>query len=174
MVLFNLLGHSYHPTCTSSQARNDENLLSYDLSDFTSNLNMDVESAENSALFRPAKRRKFQRGRRSIEDGDLSAELAPLDSLARDDLRCPSDDPALTQILRQRKNNKNRRHGIEFSTVRSRMGMDHTMSNSLATIELKGDRLKAISDRFVGHTGQVVDVDKHMFAHSQSLHHLQL
>jgi hypothetical protein len=124
---------------------------------------MDIETAGNSALFRPAKRRKFQRTRRLTEDGDTHAELASPETGGRDASDHPPDEPALTEILRQRKTNKNRRQGIEFSTMRPSAAIESTMSHSLTTIEPQVDRLKAISDRFVGHTGQVVDVDKHMF-----------
>jgi hypothetical protein len=135
---------------------------------------MDRENAQNSGLFRPAKKRKFQRSTRPTEDGDLHAELAPSDLPPRDENDRPSDELALTQILRLRKTNKNRRQGIEFSTIRPSTTTEPTMSNSLATVQPEVHRLKAISDRFVGHTGQVVDVDKHMFVLSLRLHRLPL
>jgi hypothetical protein len=124
---------------------------------------MDVETAEHSALFRPAKRRMFQRARRSTEDGDVHVGLASLDSPSPEAVERQSDEPALTEILRKRKTSKNRCQGIEFSTLKLSAVTEPTMSNSLTTTEPQVDRVKAISDRFVGHTGQVVDVDKHMF-----------
>jgi hypothetical protein len=125
---------------------------------------MDIDNTQNAVLFRPAKKRRFQRSTRPTEDGDLHAELAaPPDLPARDENDRLSDEPALTQILRQRKTNKNRRQGIEFSTIRHSTATEPTMSNSLTTVQPEVHRLRALSDRFVGHTGQVVDVDKHMF-----------
>jgi hypothetical protein len=124
---------------------------------------MDIETEENPALFRPAKRRKFQRSRRPTEDEDLHTELACPESPARDDIEHSPDEPALTEILRQRKTTKTRRQGIEFSTLRPSSATEPTMSNGLTVIKPQVERLRAISDRFVGHTGQVVDVDKHMF-----------
>jgi hypothetical protein len=127
---------------------------------------MDIMKPQNPGLFRPAKKRKFHRSTRPIEHGGPHDELAPPDLAARDENEHLSDEPALAQILRQRKTNKNRRQGIEFSTLRPSTATEPTMSNSLATVQPEVHRLKAISDRFVGHTGQVVDVDKHMFVFS--------
>lgn len=124
---------------------------------------MDVETAEHSPLFRPAKRRMFQRARRSTEDRDINVGLASLESASREAAEHSLDEPALTEILRRRKTSKNRRQGIEFSTPKPSTASEPTMSISLTTIEPQVDRVQAISDRFVGHTGQVVDVDKHMF-----------
>lgn len=124
---------------------------------------MDVDTTENSSLFRPAKRRRFQRRRNPTEDGDLHAEAASPDTSAGEDGSHPLDEPAFSEILRHRRANKNRRQGIEFSTTRPTTATNATMSPSLATKEPPVDGLKAISDRFIGHTGQVVDVDKHMF-----------
>ena len=106
-------------------------------------------------LFRPAKRRKFQRIRAELDSADNEDAAAARDR--------PSDEPALVQVLKQRKASRNRRQGIEFSAMKANAETDSAMSNSLTTIEPKAERLRGISDRFVGHTGQVVDVNKHMF-----------
>lgn len=123
---------------------------------------MDIETTENQTLFRPAKRRKFQRSRPPTEDETLRTELTCPESPAREDIEYSLNEPALTEILRQRKT-KARRQGIEFSTLRPSSATESTMFNGLMVTDPQVDRLRAISDRFVGHTGQVVDVDKHMF-----------
>src|SRR4051794_4528215 len=122
---------------------------------------MDVEMGDDVALFRPAKRRKFHRPKRANEDQDVDAPLASPDN--EEQSNHTSDAPALTEILKLRKANRNRRQGIEFSTTKPVGEAESSMSTSLTTIEPQADRLRAISDRFIGHTGQVVDVDKHMF-----------
>ena len=121
-------------------------------------IDMDVEMP-GDALFRPAKRRKFQRIRAELDSADEDAAAA-----------CdhPSDEPALLQVLKQRKTSRNRRQGIEFSAIKANAETDSTIANTLTTIEPKAERLRGISDRFVGHTGQVVDVDKHMFVPPKS------
>jgi len=135
-------------------------------------LSMDVEMGGDTALFRPAKRRKFQRPKRANEDQDVDAPLASPDK--EEQSNHTSDAPALTEILKLRKANRNRRQGIEFSTAKSVAEAESSMSDSLTTIEPPPDRLRAISDRFVGHTGQVVDVDKHMFVLSPGTYYLSL
>jgi hypothetical protein len=115
----------------------------------------------DAALFRPKKRRKFQRPKHASEDQDVDAPLTSPDN--EEQSNHTSDAPALAEILKLRKANRNRRHGIEFSTSKAVPEADSSMSTSLTTTEPQADRLRAISDRFVGHTGQVVDVDKHMF-----------
>ena len=132
---------------------------------------MDLEMEGDAALFRPAKRRKFQRPKRANEDQDVDAPLASPD---KEQSNHTSDAPALTQILKLRKANRNRRQGIEFSTTKTAVEAEPSMSNSLTTTEPQADRLRAISDRFVGHTGQVVDVDKHMFVLSLAIYYLSL
>ena len=122
---------------------------------------MDVE-IPGDALFRPAKRRKFQRLRTELGSPD-SEDAAGADDLA-------SDGPALTQILKQRKANRNRHHGIEYSTAKANAEMNSTMPENSTMIEPQAERLKSISDRFVGHTGQVVDVDRHMFVQPLKTH----
>lgn len=124
---------------------------------------MDIDTTLSSVLFRPAKRRKFQRTRHLTEDGDIHAELASSETGAcgaRDD---SPDEPAFTEILRQRKTNRNRRQGIEFSPMTPNAVTESSTSNNLTAMAPQVARLRTISDRFVGHTGQVVDVDKHMF-----------
>src|ERR1700722_10588610 len=132
---------------------------------------MDLEMGGDAALFRPAKRRKFQRPKRANEDQDVNA---PLTSPDKEQSNHTSDAPALTKILKLRKANRNRRQGIEVSTTKTVVEAEPSMSNSLTTTEPQADRLRAISDRFVGHTGQVVDVDKHMFALSPDTYYLSL
>ena len=119
-------------------------------------------------VFRPAKRRKFQRPRHPTEDEDAHDGLTFEGTGGRAARNGPPDEPALTEILRQRKTNKIRRQGIEFSAMRPNAATGSTVSNSLTIMEPQGDRLQTISDRFVGHTGQVVDVDKHMFVLSRA------
>jgi hypothetical protein len=122
---------------------------------------MDTESiAVEATAFRPAKRRKFTRNRRAPESDEPQASRLNSDSSENDSeaLNAPVAD-----ILRLRKT-KTRRNGIEFSNIRTRSSEPPPASFAdQAVADSEKERLKAISDRFVAHSGQVVDVDRHMF-----------
>ncbi|KAK2846393.1 hypothetical protein FQN49_005769 [Arthroderma sp. PD_2] len=123
---------------------------------------MDVDAP----LFNPAKRRKFMRRRADdtrLEDepktsGHRMTEPDTRTSPVRDEME--TDDTGVADIVRLRKPYRVRKGGIEFSTSRS------ARNDSLVPVsEAAADgRLSGISDRFVGHSGQKVDVDKHMMA----------
>lgn len=117
-------------------------------------------TAVKSTAFRPAKRRKFTRNRRAPESDELQPPRLDSDSLDNDSeaLIAPVAD-----ILRLRKT-KTRRNGIEFSNIRTRSSEPPPASCAdQAVVDSEKERLKAITDRFVAHSGQVVDVDRHMF-----------
>jgi hypothetical protein len=122
---------------------------------------MDTEMAVvESTAFRPAKRRKFTRNRRGAESDDLQASRLDTDSPDTD-----SEEPIapLADIVRLRKT-KMRRNGIEFSNMGTRSSEPPPASSAdQAVVDSEKERLKAITDRFVAHSGQVVDVDRHMF-----------
>ena len=122
---------------------------------------MDTElTSVESTAFRPAKRRKFTRNRRAPESDELQPLRLDSDSLDNDSeaLVAPVAD-----ILRLRKT-KTRRNGIEFSNIRTRSSEPPPVSSAdQAVVDSDKERLKAITDRFVAHSGQVVDVDRHMF-----------
>lgn len=121
---------------------------------------MDTELGRLEATaFRPAKRRKYTRNRRASDGDELGSRLV--------DTAAPDNDPEgviapVTNILRLRKH-KIRKHGIEFSNTRTLVSEPSPSSTDLAIIDADAERIKAISDRFVAHSGQVVDVDTHMF-----------
>lgn len=123
-------------------------------------------------LFNSAKRRKFLRKRATSPIPDSEARDQPTDQ----DSNCatPSATPAtgedddqsvpIAEILRARKALKSRRAGVEFSTDSGRNGDFTTRSSEMSTTnEASVGRLGGITDRFVGLSGQKVDVDKHMY-----------
>ena len=124
---------------------------------------MEAEMTGEPALFRPNKRRKFQRARPRTEDEDNRTEVASSAAETQERNGQGAEAPAIAEILKSRKAQRNRRHGVEFSNARTNKPSENSVSTSLTTIDPQVDKLRAISDRFVGHTGQVVDVDKHMF-----------
>ncbi|KAL4801408.1 hepatocellular carcinoma-associated antigen 59-domain-containing protein [Aspergillus unguis] len=132
---------------------------------------MDTEVEPNpELLFRSAKRRKFQRRRPEVTDGQQETQASNEDISAS---QSPQDDSEPAQppnALRLRRLHRPRKGGIEFSTT-SRPTPDRTdhLSEVVATEEdLESERIRAMGDRFTAHTGQTVDVDKHMMAYIES------
>ncbi|KAI9368941.1 hepatocellular carcinoma-associated antigen 59-domain-containing protein [Aspergillus egyptiacus] len=120
--------------------------------------------------FRPGKRRKFQR--RRPEDADTQEE----NQVSSDNISV-SQSPGKyvetvqsTDAIRRRRLQRSRKGGIEFSTT-ARPSADQVNKApvSAATSEdMESERLRAMCDRFTAHTGQTVDVDKHMMAYIES------
>jgi hypothetical protein len=144
-------------------------------------------------MFRPVKRRKFLRKRPDSGDSDepmQGSEIAPSTTLQKpnrdedkrdESLRGKEDNRSMSaqeedtgvtfaEIMRLRKPYRGRKAGIEFSTdsskSRSRMGGgddDPASPGALISQDSEAERLRAISNRFTPHSGQKVDVDKHMY-----------
>src|SRR5947207_395906 len=131
-------------------------------------------------LFRPLKRRKFLRKRPDdqLEDPEPSvpqsgssqleqtSKIQPAGEAASPTNEDHAQDAIIAETLRRRKTHKVRRGGIEFSTGSRQMsdgGHESPLSGAFTVQDMEDDRLRAISDRFIPHTGQRVDVDKHMY-----------
>jgi hypothetical protein len=108
--------------------------------------------------FRLAKRRKFMRNRRASKSDEQEPSRIPTASPEND-----SDalDAPVRDILRHRMS-RTRKAGIEFTNKRGRSPEPAPPSPEPSAVDPEAERMKAISDRFVAHSGQVVDVDKHM------------
>ncbi|GES62694.1 hepatocellular carcinoma-associated antigen 59-domain-containing protein [Aspergillus terreus] len=134
---------------------------------------MDTDVNPNpETLFRPVKRRKFLR-RRPEEPQDEpqadSSSPAPSQPQPQDETQA-SDGVHPTDIARLRRLQRARKGGIEFSAT-SRQTAEHASKNALSTAsadEIESERIRAMCDRFTGHTGQTVDVDRHMMAYIES------
>ncbi|PYI01061.1 hypothetical protein BO78DRAFT_379741 [Aspergillus sclerotiicarbonarius CBS 121057] len=125
-------------------------------------------------LFRPGKRRKFQR-RRPESNGDESQPTATEDShISESSTPSPwQESPgsiSASDVLRSRRLHRARKGGIEFSTTsRSSAGnASQATVSAVAAEDLENERMRAMCDRFTAHTGQTVDVDKHMMAYIES------
>lgn len=119
------------------------------------------------SLFRPVKRRKFMRKRPNDDtDNDRTNDAgSDRNSCPREEIQSTgqNDEGEATEVVRLRRPPPARKGGIGFST-KSRLGQDETQSSALASAEdLEQERIQAMRDRFTGHTGQMVDVDKHMY-----------
>ncbi|KAL2866366.1 telomere length and silencing 1 family protein [Aspergillus lucknowensis] len=115
-------------------------------------------------LFRPVKRRKFQRRRPDDTDSQQETQ-ASNDASETQGLQGGTHSLQTADALRIRRLHRSRKGGIEFSTT-SRPTTEQRDRASLSTEtaeDIEDERLRAMCDRFTAHTGQTVDVDKHMY-----------
>lgn len=130
---------------------------------------MDTEFGANpEILFRAAKRRKFQRRRPENTTSQQEAQASNNDLPASQTPRDDSESGPNPDALRRRRLHRSRKSGIEFSTTSRPTPATSDQTNQpsqLATTEeeMESERLRARCDRFTAHTGQTVDVDKHMY-----------
>ena len=137
---------------------------------------MDTEVSETPVVsFRPVKRQKFLRKRVEESDDVPTPESAVTDTeqhRRRDRAIIQSCKMLATkarcQISCDRESLSARRGGIEFSTSSSQAA-DKNKNMALTIEDTEADILKARLDRFTAHTGQKVDVDKHMYVVLHSL-----
>ncbi|PGH19070.1 hypothetical protein AJ79_00104 [Helicocarpus griseus UAMH5409] len=146
-----------------------------------------METEEPEPLFRPVKRRKFLRKRPdpSVEEQqppqpspDPQTTVYNAPSSRQDGAASEShpDEPqeadtGIPDIIRLRKSLKARRGGVGF-TAATKPASGDEQSDALVEVDPAQDPestiIQGISDRFVAHTGQKVDVDKHMMAYIES------
>ncbi|KAE8365265.1 hepatocellular carcinoma-associated antigen 59-domain-containing protein [Aspergillus caelatus] len=136
---------------------------------------MDNNTTSNpETLFRPVKRRKFLRRRpedtledfrnENRRDDRGSDPTTPSQSQADNDPVHPTD------LVRLRRLHRFRKGGIGFSTT-SRQSANNDKQAIVSTgsaEDLEAQRIHAMCDRFTAHTGQTVDVDKHMMAYIET------
>lgn len=132
---------------------------------------MDTEISEAPVVsFRPVKRQKFLRKRLEQPDDvptpdnagtiyNTASQEIQGDNTQLQDAGTQSEIP---NIMRPRKFQRMRKGGIEFSTSSSQSA-DKNNTLALSVEDTEADILKARLDRFTAHTGQKVDVDKHMY-----------
>lgn len=128
-------------------------------------------------LFKPVKKRKFLRRRPDCETEDSQGETQPTNEES-----AYSDFPAVqhaddstrpTHSIHLRRPHRARRGGLEFSASSRQVTGDggQPTATEPAAEELDDEKIRVMSDRFTVHTGQTVDVDKHMYCPSHPLVH---
>ncbi|RAL05048.1 telomere length and silencing 1 family protein [Aspergillus ibericus CBS 121593] len=134
---------------------------------------MDPE-IDPATLFRPGKRRKFQRRQPESSGDELQSTTEDVAHNSESPTPSPwQDSPgsiSASDILRSRRLHRARKGGIEFSTTSRPSAGDasQTTVSAVAAEDLENERMRAMCDRFTAHTGQTVDVDKHMMAYIES------
>ena len=126
---------------------------------------MDAEAAPEAVFFRPAKRRKFQRDRESSDQEDVSNLEDQEVTGVRNAESSGGEGSNVAGVFRVRKANRARPGGIAFSSLKldGKNSESGDVSMTLALTRPEQPSVgTSISDRFVGHAGQVADVNKQM------------
>lgn len=129
---------------------------------------MNTDTTSNpDTLFRPVKRRKFLRRRPEDTQEETRIENggADRDSSSTIPQSQVGDDPVHpANITRLRRLYRSRKGGIEFSAT-SRQSAENNKKLGVSTVtpeDIEAEKIQAMCDRFTAHTGQTVDVDKHI------------
>ena len=130
-------------------------------------MEMDTElGTPPESLFRPVKRRKFLRRRPDHEQEEAQDNAQGVND---DNGRNVHDSTENAQqetddVVRLRRPQRTRKGGIEFSTTsRQTANNSQAVTPTQTAEEAEDDTVLAMCDRFTAHTGQTVDVDKHMY-----------
>jgi hypothetical protein len=122
-------------------------------------------SSVSGSLFRPLKKQKHIRKRVEEPITPTTADLGtaePEDIASRSREIEDNGGHDISSILRLRKSHRSRKGGIEFSTAGKSTGSSE-MNPGMTADDVELDTIRARFDRFTAHTGQKVDVDKHMY-----------
>jgi len=135
------------------------------------------------AIFRPIKRRKFLRKRLDGRVEDVTSEqnntsiqhdpekektvAEQLSLMLSDDSR--NGEPQLASP-HLRKPHRVRRGGIEFFSAipKQKADVNRQSSEGITLEDMESENIQAMFDRFTAHTGQKVDLDKHMMEYIES------
>ncbi|KAH0843925.1 hypothetical protein AYO21_08315 [Fonsecaea monophora] len=124
---------------------------------------------EDVPVFRATKRRKFVRPQQgSSAESPEAASPKVVDVLSRggneslgdDD---DEDDGGVSSLLRARKHVRKVVSGVQFSNTKVTQQSRETTGMEVVKSDQDVDKAINITNRFVGSTGQVVNVDQHMF-----------
>lgn len=123
---------------------------------------------EEVPVFRAAKRRKHARGpSQPIPDSILSEPATPsMDQGSVDNVDSEdhgSADADVSTLIKARKQFRRPTTGVHFSTSKARLGQDDSSDGTLVKADQTVEKPIDITQRFIGSSGQVVNVDQHMF-----------
>lgn len=123
---------------------------------------------EELPVFRAAKRRKHTKGQsETIPDSTTSGPATSSINLPSGDNANSEDNESadidVSTLIRARKQLRRPATGVHFSTSKVRLGQDDGNDGALVKADQTVDRPIDITQRFIGSSGQVVNVDQHMF-----------
>lgn len=138
---------------------------------------------------RPFKRRKFYRRRADLSNHDIGSSGSPsarecvlpndavadepgavLHPLGVEQARNEESHPTVAELLLRRKAAQRRKGGIEFTNnapATDRSAEEARPGEEALENEDSFDKILTVVDRFAPQTGQVADVDKHMYEEPQ-------
>lgn len=130
---------------------------------------------EEVPVFRSAKRRKFTRAHQEPSSPEEQVPASPganggagepvSDEIENED----EDGVAISNLIRARKHVRKPVTGVHFSTARAaREAEEDNATSTVAKSDTAVDKPIDITNRFIGSTGQVVNVDRHMFVSPSS------
>ncbi|OAP65213.1 hypothetical protein AYL99_01185 [Fonsecaea erecta] len=124
---------------------------------------------EDVPVFRAVKRRKFIRPQDSSAESPNAASSKTNDAVTSGGLETSDDDDdgdegGISSLLRARKHIRKAVTGVKFSNTKFMHGADETTGMEVVKSDQNVDKPIDITNRFVGSTGQVVNVDQHMVA----------
>lgn len=126
-----------------------------------------VAPMDELPVFRAAKRRKHTKApSQTLSDFTNEPDSTSKDQPSRDSVNSGDSDSAdadVSVLIRARKPFKRPTTGVHFSTSKTRPGQDDDNHGVLVKADQTVDRPVDITQRFIGSSGQVVDVDQHMF-----------
>lgn len=127
---------------------------------------MDLHASSDlpEPLFRPVKKRKFLRRRADTDAEDLQLDTPAERSPPNHHSSNANNATQPTGVNHIRRTQRTRKGGIEFSASSRHGGNEPQPAIGPSAADLEGDGIQRMCDRFTGHTGQAVDVDKHMYA----------
>lgn len=129
---------------------------------------MDTEADSTpEPLFRSVKRRKFLRRRpdHDQETQEDTPEASNESGREATDTAAATTTEETADVVRLRRPQRVRKGGIEFSTTARQTSDNGSQAVNTPQDGDEGDEtnILAMCDRFTAHTGQTVDVDKHMY-----------
>jgi hypothetical protein len=127
---------------------------------------------DETPIFRAPKRRKLARPQRDSPPAEPSqiapesAEIIAKHAEQQNQQGAQMDETDISNVIRARKHARRPITGVQFSTTTAaRQSADDAVAPSMDP-ESNAEKQIDISNRFVGSTGQVVNVDRHMFVGS--------
>jgi len=125
---------------------------------------------EEIPVFRAAKRRKHARGPSQLTSDSISPEPTTLaiDQVHGNNVDLEINTPAeadadVSTLVKARKQFKRPVTGVHFSTLKAHLGQDDGNDEALVRADQSVEKPMDITQRFIGSSGHVVNVDQHMF-----------
>ncbi|KIW24444.1 uncharacterized protein PV07_10157 [Cladophialophora immunda] len=123
---------------------------------------------EDVPVFRAAKRRRFARLQQETPVANPEADVSQTDDASlggeNETLNDDGNEGGISSLIRARKHVRKAVSGVQFSNTKVMQRADGDTGMEVVKSDQNADKPIDINNRFVGSTGQVVNVDQHMVA----------